>query len=72
MSMLYCIRFANDPKLENENVNAMVQPTFDMTFHNHGFRDNSTFASMEGSTFASREMIGQRWQGSINNLPGSR
>jgi len=31
-------RFANDPKLENANINILVHPTFDLTYENQGFR----------------------------------
>jgi hypothetical protein len=31
-------RFADDPKLENANINILVHPTFDLTFENQGFR----------------------------------
>jgi hypothetical protein len=31
-------RFADDPKLENANINILVRPTFDLTYENQGFR----------------------------------
>ncbi|CAB3370904.1 Hypothetical predicted protein [Cloeon dipterum] len=40
-------KYARDPKFENEAVNAMVTPPFDLSFRNEGFKDNSTFASRE-------------------------
>ncbi|XP_069990075.1 protein bark beetle isoform X2 [Penaeus vannamei] len=65
-------RFARDPNLENANVNAMVHPSFNMTFQNQGFRDNSTFASRENSTFIS-QAPSEQWNGSNNNIaPSSR
>lgn len=41
--ILYTIfdRFIGDPNLENENVNMLVRPSFNMTFQNQGFRDTS-------------------------------
>lgn len=64
-------RFARDPNLENANVNAMVHPSFNMTFQNQGFRDNSTFASRENSTFIS-QAPSEQWNGSNNNIAPSR
>ncbi|KAK7076790.1 hypothetical protein SK128_004224 [Halocaridina rubra] len=61
-------RFNHDSRLENENVNEMVHPSFNMTFQNHGFRDNSAFPSRENSTFFA-EASSQQWNGSANNSP---
>ncbi|XP_069176539.1 protein bark beetle isoform X5 [Procambarus clarkii] len=63
-------RFSADPNLENANVNELVHPSFNMTFHNHGYRDNSTFASRENNTF-NAEAPSQQWNGSHNNIPPS-
>jgi len=38
---------ARDPRLENEAVNAIVHPPFNLAFRNEGYKDNSTFASRE-------------------------
>ncbi|RWS09858.1 uncharacterized protein B4U79_09122 [Dinothrombium tinctorium] len=35
-------RFANDPKLENANIDLMVRPTFDLTYENEGFKETSS------------------------------
>lgn len=40
-------KYAKDPKFENEAVNVMVNPPFNLAFRNEGFKDNSTFASRE-------------------------
>ncbi|XP_069940275.1 protein bark beetle isoform X3 [Cherax quadricarinatus] len=63
-------RFSADPNLENANVNELVHPSFNMTFQNHGYRDNSTFTSRENSTFIA-EAPSQQWNGSNNNIPPS-
>lgn len=59
-------RFTHDPRLENENVNELVHPSFNMTFQNHGFRDNSAYPSRDNSTFF-HENSSQHWNGSDNN-----
>jgi hypothetical protein len=40
-------KYAKDPKFENEAVNAIVTPPFNLAYRNEGYRDNSTFASRE-------------------------
>lgn len=44
-------RFSGDPQLENHNVNELLRPSFNITFQNQGFRDNSAFSSRDNSTF---------------------
>lgn len=44
-------RFSGDPQLENHNVNELLRPSFNITFQNQGFRDNSAFSSRENSSF---------------------
>ncbi|XP_022702857.1 protein bark beetle-like isoform X3 [Varroa jacobsoni] len=34
-------RFAHDPALENANIDVLVKPTFDMTYENQGYHDQS-------------------------------
>ncbi|XP_068203842.1 protein bark beetle-like [Palaemon carinicauda] len=58
-------RFTHDPRLENENVNELVRPSFNMTFQNHGYRDNSAYPSRDNSSFFHENH--QNWNGSDNN-----
>ncbi|CAL4091082.1 unnamed protein product, partial [Meganyctiphanes norvegica] len=62
-------RFAQIPDLENANVNAMVHPSFDITFENHGFRDNSTMGgpTRDNSTFFSQAHLQDQWDAAANN-----
>ncbi|XP_042229688.1 protein bark beetle-like isoform X4 [Homarus americanus] len=63
-------RFSADPNLENACVTELLHPSFNMTFQNHGFRDNSSFNSRENGTFTA-EARAQQWNGSNNNIPPS-
>ncbi|KAK4322844.1 hypothetical protein Pmani_006428 [Petrolisthes manimaculis] len=61
-------RFIGDPNLENENVNMLVRPSFNMTFQNQGFRDTSREPS---SALLNDNIPHHHWDTHNNEQPSS-